>query len=94
MVREGTYFFPINIYSRYYALQITKSINTNFSLRKIINRNINIICYDFKDVVPVCLRSISQNGYNNFPPLHIPMKEHDNIIGERIQDSMWKKSYV
>ena len=79
MVREGNYFFPININSHYYVLQRTKSINIIFSLRKIINGNVNIICYDYKDVVTQCLRYISQNDYNNFSPLHIPVKEHYNI---------------
>ena len=56
---EGTYFFPISINYYYYALQKTKSINAIVSLRKITNGNINVICYDSKDVVPQCLRSIS-----------------------------------
>ena len=30
MVCEGTYFFPININSRHYVLQKTKSINKTF----------------------------------------------------------------
>ena len=58
MVCEGNHFFPININSHYYVLQITKSINTIVSLRKIINGYIKVICYDSKDVVPQCLRSI------------------------------------
>ena len=53
---------------------------TIFSLRKIINGNVNIICYDSKDVVPLCLRCISQNDYNAFSPLHFPTKEHDIIM--------------
>ena len=80
MVFEGIYFFPININSHYRVLQITKSINTIVSLRIIINGNVNVMCYDYKDVFPACLRSISQNGYNTFSPIHIPMKEHDNIM--------------
>ena len=51
-----------------------KSINTIFSLRTIINDNVNIICYDSKDVVLQCLRSISKNVYNSLSPIHIPMK--------------------
>ena len=46
MLCEGTYFFPININYHYYVLQKTKSINTIVSLRKIINGNSNVICYD------------------------------------------------
>ena len=61
MVYEQNYFFPININSQYYVLQRTQSINTIFYLRTIINGNINIICYDPKDVVSMCLRSISCN---------------------------------
>ena len=57
-----------------------KSVNTIVSLRKIINGNANVICYDSKDVVPLCLRSISQNDYNSLSTLHIPMKEHDIIM--------------
>ena len=80
IVCEGTYFFPININSCCYVLQRTKSINTIFSLRKIISNNINVICYDSNYVVPSCVRSISQKYYSTFSPLHIPMKEHDNIM--------------
>ena len=66
-------------------LQRTKSINTIVSLRTIINGNVNVICYNSKYVVPPCLRSISQNDYNTFSPLHIPMTEHDNIMYENNQ---------
>ena len=79
MVFEGTYFFPININYHYYFLQKTKSINKIVSLRTIINGNVNLICYYLKDVIKLCLRSIWHNDYNIFSPLHIPMKEHDNI---------------
>ena len=44
IVCEGTYLFPVNINSCYYVLQITKSINTIFSLTTIINGNVNVIC--------------------------------------------------
>ena len=46
IVCEETYFFPINIYSHYYVKKENKSINTIVSLRKIINGNVNVICYD------------------------------------------------
>ena len=69
MVCEGTYFFPMSISSYYYVLQRTKSIITIFSLRKIINENVNVICYDHKDVLQFCLSSIPQNDYNIFSPL-------------------------
>ena len=74
MVWEGTYFFPININSHHYVLQKTKYINIIVSLRKMINGNVNIVCYGLKDVLPPCLRSISHNDYNKLKPLHIPMK--------------------
>ena len=74
IIWEGTYLVSIIINYQYYYLQKTKSINTIVSLRKIINGNVNVICYDWKDVVPQCLRSISQNDYNTLSPLHIPMK--------------------
>ena len=74
IVCEGTYFFPININNHYYVLQITESINTIFSLRKIINGNVNVICYDSRDVITPCLRSISNNYYNTLSPLNILMK--------------------
>ena len=61
MVCKGTYFLLININSHYYVLQINKSNNTIVPLRKPINGNINVICYDSKYVVPPCLLSISQN---------------------------------
>ena len=38
-----------------------------------------------KDLVPPYLRSISHNDYNTLSPLHIPMKEHDNITDEKNQ---------
>ena len=50
-----------------------------------MNGNVNVICYDYKDVIPPCLRSISQNDYNTLSPLHFPMKEHDNIMDENNQ---------
>ena len=79
---EGTYFFQISNNSRYYVLQKNKSMNTVFSLRKIINGNVNDICHDLYDVVPQILRYISKNDYNNLSPLHIPMKEHNIIMDE------------
>ena len=83
MVCEGTYMFPININYHYYVLQKTKSNNTFFSLRTTINGNVNIICYDSMDFLPPCLRSVSHNDCNRLPPLHIPMKEHDNVMDEK-----------
>ena len=80
MVYKGTCFFPINMNSSYCVLQRTKSINTIVSISKIINGNVNIIFYDSKDVLLLYLRYISQNYYNAFSLLHIPMKEHDNIM--------------
>ena len=53
---EGTYYFPININSHYYVAPKNKSNNTFLTLRTIINGNVNIICYDLKDVVPLSLR--------------------------------------
>ena len=82
MVCDRASFFPININCCYYVLQKTKSINTNFPLRKIINGSVSIIFYYFKDFIPPCLGSISQNDYNTLSQQHIPMKEHDNIMGE------------
>ena len=83
IVCEGNYFFPISINSHDYVLQKTKSINTIASLRTIINVNVKVICYDLKNVVPQCLRSIPENDYNNFSPLHTPTKEHDIIMDEK-----------
>ena len=51
----------------------------------IFNGIVNIIFYDAKDVLPLCLNSISQNDYNTFSSLHIPTKEHDNIVDENNQ---------
>ena len=82
MVCEGTYLFPVNINYRYYFLQRTKSINIIVSLRKITNGIVNVICYYLKDVLPPCLRSISQNCYNTLSPIFIPIKENDNIMDE------------
>ena len=61
MLCEGTYFFPINNINQYYDLHITKSINKIISSRRIINSNVNVICYYSKCVVPLCLRSISHS---------------------------------
>ena len=79
MVCELSYFFPININSSYDSLQRTKYMNTIVSLRLIINGNVNALCYYSKDVFPTCLMYISQNDYNILSPLHITMKEHDNL---------------
>ena len=46
VICEGTYIFLININYHYYILQRTKTINRIISLRKLINGNVNIICYD------------------------------------------------
>ena len=51
--------FTINNNFHYYVLQISKSINTIVSLGKMINGNVNLICYDSKDIVTPCLRYIS-----------------------------------
>ena len=82
---EVTYLFPININYHHYALQKTKSINRIVYLRKIINDNVNVICYYFKDFVLPYLRSISQNDYNTLPPLRIPIEDNDNITDENNQ---------
>ena len=74
MLCEGNYFFPLNINYHYYFLRKTKSNNTVFFLRKIINGNGNILCFDYKDVISPCLRYISHNYYNTLSPIHIPMK--------------------
>ena len=76
MVCERTYFFPINIIYNCYVLQITNPL-THFSLITIIYGNLNVICYDSNDVLPLCLRSKSQNDYNTFKPDIYPQK---NII--------------
>ena len=60
-----------------------KSISTIVSLRITINGNVKIICYYCNDVVPRCLRYISQNDYITFSTLHIPMKEQNNITDEK-----------
>ena len=73
MVCEGTYVFTTNINYYYYVLQ-KKSNNAIFSLRKIINGNVNVICYDSKDVIPPCVRFISQKDNNTQPALQIPIK--------------------
>ena len=75
---------PININSHYYVLQKTY-IDTIVSLGTIINVDVNVICYNMKDVVPLFLSSISQNCYNTLSPLHISMKEHYIIMYENNQ---------
>ena len=82
MVCEVNYFFPIYINSHYYALQRTKSIKTIISIRTIINGNGDVICYGLKDVLPPCLRSISQYDNNTLSPLNITMIENDNKADE------------
>ena len=74
MLCERTYFFLININFHDYVLLKKNSINTIIYLRITINGNVNVICYDSKDVLPSCLRSISQDYYNTLSPLHIPVK--------------------
>ena len=50
-----------------------------------INGNVKLICYDSKDFVSMCLRSISHNYYNTLSHLNISMKEHGNIMDEKNQ---------
>ena len=66
--------FPINIIFSFLCFTKTKSINTILSLRTKISGNVNLFCYDSKDVILPSFRSISQNDYNTLSPLHIPMK--------------------
>ena len=88
---QSSYFFSLNIMWRsQYQLSLlylikTKSINTIFPLRKIINDDVNVICYYSKYILPTYLRSLSQNYYNKLSPLRIQMKWHDNIIYEKNQ---------
>ena len=57
-----------------------ESNNTIVSLTKIINGNVNVICYDSKDAIPSCLRSISQKKISSLSPLNVSLEEHDNIM--------------
>ena len=84
MVGEGDCFFPININSYYYVLQ-KKTNKIIVSLRTIVNGNVNIICYDSKDVVPPCLSYISHNNYNNLSPLHNSTEENDRLMDKKNQ---------
>ena len=74
MVREGTYYFPINFKYYYYISSKNKSNNTILFLRKILNGNVNVIFYDYNDVVTSFLISISQKYFGSLTPLHLPMK--------------------
>ena len=73
-----------NIVSNKYQLSLlflTKKSNYAIvSSKKIINTNVNVICYDSKDIVPTCLRSISQKYYSTHLPLHVPTEEYNNIM--------------
>ena len=80
MVNEGNYLFILSISNL--IIMFYKKNNTIVPLRPIINGNINVIFYDWNDIVPPCLRSISQNHYNTLLPLHISMEEHDNLMDE------------
>ena len=66
-------FFIININYNYFISPKNKSNDTIESLRKIINSNINIICYYSKDVVPYYLGSIPQKHFSLLTPLHVTM---------------------
>ena len=79
-VKEPIYFQSILILIIMFYKK--KSIITIVSLNALINGDVNIICYDLKYVVPLCLGYISHNYYNTLSPLHIPMKEHDIIMDE------------
>ena len=78
MVCEGNY-FSININSHYYVLHL-KTNNKILSLGTIINGNAKVIFNYSNDIVPSYLRSISQKDFSTLSPLHVPMKEHDNIM--------------
>ena len=53
--------FKININSNDYVLQKYKPNDTIVSTRTIIKSNINVICYDSKDIFPPRARSIPHN---------------------------------
>ena len=83
-VRETISFQSI-LFTITLCLQKIKSINTIDSLRKIINDNVKVICYDSKDFFSLCLSSISHNDYSILSPLQIPMKEHDILMDAKNQ---------
>ena len=89
-------YFPVNINSHYCGLQKNKFNNTIVSLRTVINVDVNVVCYDSNDFVPPYLISIPHNDYNYFSPLHIPVKEHDNITDEnnRIERIKFERSVL
>ena len=85
MICEGNY-FSVNINDHCYVLQKNKPITFFSSIMTIINGNVNVICYDLKDIVLPSLQYMSQNYYNTLSPLNIPMVEHDNIMYEKPED--------
>ena len=79
MICEGNNFFKsISILIIMFSNKETN--NTIASLGKIINENVNVICYYSKVFVPSYLRYISQNIFSTLSPLYVPIKEHDNIV--------------
>ena len=62
------------------SLCLKKKAHEHICFRTILNVNINVIWHDLKDIVPLCLRYISQSNCNILSPLHIPMREHDIIM--------------
>ena len=73
---------PITINFHYHVSSKTKSNNTVVSLRKSINGNVNVKCYDPNDVIPYSLKTISHNGLCLLTPLHVSTEKHDNIMDE------------
>ena len=74
MVYEGTYYFTININSHYYLSPKDNPNNTIVSLGEIIDGNVSVTCYDYNDVVPSYLISISHKDFSLLKPLRVPME--------------------
>ena len=72
---EVAFYFTININYHNYVSTENKSNKTIVYLRKIINFNVNVICYDSNYVVASYLISISQKYSSSLTPLHVPMEK-------------------
>ena len=85
MVCKGNYFPPRTINFQYYYYLTNAKNNNIVSLKEIINRNVNVRCYNYIDAVSSHSRTIEQNYFRSLTPKHAPTKEHDNIMDKKNQ---------
>ena len=93
MLCEGNHYFPFDFNPCYYVSPENKSNNTIVSLRKMINIDVNVKCYDYNDVVTSFLRTISHNDFISLIPLHVPVEENENLMDKIFENKALNLRY-